>query len=70
MIQAYYYTNENNVNIKFKIFLRSYQESVLNMFFAIKLKLLFETRSFLTISTFLKVLLNIFFLNEDLKLTL
>lgn len=70
MIQAYYYTNENNVNIKFKIFLRSYQESVLNMFFAIKLKLLFETRSFLTISTFLKVLLNISFLNEDLKLTL
>ena len=70
MIQAYNYTNENNVNIKFKIFLRSYQESVLNMFFSIKLKLLFETRSFLTISTFLKVLLNISFLNEDLKLTL
>ena len=70
MIQANNYTNENNVNIKFKIFLRSYQESVLNMFFSIKLKLLFETRSFLTISTFLKVLLNISFLNEDLKLTL
>ena len=70
MIQANNYTNENNVNIKFKIFLRSYQESVLNMFFSIKLKLLFETRSFLTISTFLKVLLNIYFLNEDLKLTL
>ena len=40
------------------------------MFFVIKLKLLFDTRSFLTISTFLKVLLNISFLNEDLKLTL
>ena len=54
MIQAYNYTNENNVNIKFKIFLRSYQESVLNIFFLLNLNYFLRLEVFLPFQLFLR----------------